>query len=67
MHTLPLRHKEEHFVKYQDIPLAKPTDGLKYKERQLDNIWRWVCQLQVYGHNGDTIHYMEKSKKPALP
>jgi hypothetical protein len=26
------------FVKHQDIPLAKPTDGLKYGERQLDNI-----------------------------
>jgi hypothetical protein len=39
---LPLRHKEEFFVKYQDVPLAKPTDSLKYGERQLDNIWRWV-------------------------
>ncbi len=27
MYMLPLRHKEEYFVKYQDIPLAKPTDG----------------------------------------
>jgi hypothetical protein len=25
---LLLRHKEEYFVKYQDIPLVKPTDGL---------------------------------------
>jgi hypothetical protein len=22
---LPLRHKNDYFVKYQDIPLAKPT------------------------------------------
>jgi hypothetical protein len=41
---LPLRQKEEYFVKYQDIPLAKLTDGLKYEERQLHDIWRWVCQ-----------------------
>jgi hypothetical protein len=27
-------------------------DGLKYGEHQLDNIWRWVCWSQVYGHNG---------------
>jgi hypothetical protein len=37
---LPLRYKEEYFVKYQDIPLAKPMDSLKYGERQLDKIWR---------------------------
>jgi hypothetical protein len=51
---LPLRHKEEYFVKYQNIPLAKPTDGLKYGKRQLDDIWRlgvlvksvWTWQLQ---------------------
>jgi hypothetical protein len=42
---LPLRNKEEYFVKYQDIPLlAKPTDGLKYGEDQLDDFWRWVCR-----------------------
>jgi hypothetical protein len=64
---LPLRHKEEYFVKYQDVPLAKPTDGPKYGECWSDNIWRWVCWSQEYGHNGDTIHYIEKSKKPALP
>jgi hypothetical protein len=64
---MPLRYKEEYFVKYQDIPLAKPTDGLKYGEHQLNNIWRWVCQSQVYGHGGDTIQYIEKSKKPTLP
>jgi hypothetical protein len=64
---LPLRHKEEYFVKDQDIPLAKPTDGLQYGERQLDNIWRWVCWSQVYGHNGCKTHYIEESKKPALP
>jgi hypothetical protein len=61
---LPLRHKEEYFVKYQDIPLAKSMDGLKYGECQLDNIWRWVCFSQVYGHNSGTTHYIEKSKKP---
>ncbi len=66
MYTLPLRHKGEYFVKYQDILLAKPTDGLKYGEHQLDNVWRWVCWLQVYGHNSGMIHYIEKSKKPAL-
>jgi hypothetical protein len=64
---LPLRYKEEYFVKYQDIPLAKQMDGLKYGERQFDKIWRWVCWSQVYGHNGDTIHYIEGSKKYALP
>jgi hypothetical protein len=42
-------------------------DSLKYGERQLDDIWRWVCWSQVYGHNSDTIHYIEKSKKPVLP
>jgi hypothetical protein len=67
VYTLPLRHKEEYFVKYQDIPLAKPMDGLKYGEHQLESIWRWVCWSQVYGHNGDAIHYIEKGKKPALP
>ncbi len=67
MYTLPLRYKEEYVVKYQDIPLAKPTDGLKYGEHQLDNIWRWVCQSLVYGHGGDMIQYIEKSEKPALP
>jgi hypothetical protein len=30
---LLLKHKEEFFIKYQDIPLAKPTDGLEYGER----------------------------------
>jgi hypothetical protein len=61
---LPLRHKEEYFIMNQDIPLAKPTDGLKYEEHQLYNIWRWVCQSQVHGHDGDTIqarnlHYLK--------
>jgi hypothetical protein len=37
---LPLRHKEEYFVKYQDIPLAKPMNSFKYGELQLDDIWR---------------------------
>ncbi len=53
--------------KNQDIPLAKPIDSLKYGERQLDNIWRWVCWSQVYGHDGDMIPYIEKSKEAALP
>ncbi len=67
MYTLPLRHKKEYFIKYRDIPLVKPTDGLKYGKHQLDDIWTWVCWSQVYGHDGDTIHYIERSKKPALP
>jgi hypothetical protein len=67
VYTLPLRHKEEYFVKYQDIPLAKPSDGLKYGEHQLDNIWIWVCWSQVYGHDGCKTHYIAKSKKHALP
>jgi hypothetical protein len=61
---LPLRHKEEYFVKYQDIPLAKPTDGPKYGEHHLDNIWRWVCWSQVNGHNGCKTHCIEKTKNP---
>jgi hypothetical protein len=40
VYMLPLRYKEEYFAKYQDIPLAKPIDGLKYREHQLDDIWR---------------------------
>jgi hypothetical protein len=64
---LLLRHKEDYFVKYHNILLAKPKDSLKYGERQLNDIWIWVCRSQVYGHDGDTIHYIEKSKKPALP
>jgi hypothetical protein len=48
-------------------PFAKPTDGLKYGEHQLEDIWRWVCWSQVYGHYSCTIHNIEKSKKPALP
>jgi hypothetical protein len=55
------------FFMYQDIPIAKPTDGLKYEEPQLENIWRWVCWSQVYGHDSGTVQYIEKSKKPALP
>jgi hypothetical protein len=55
------------FIKYQDIPLAKPTVGLKCGERQLDDIWRWVCRSQVYGHGSCKIHYIEKSKKHTLP
>jgi hypothetical protein len=41
--------------------------NLKYGERQLEDIWRWVCQSQVYGHDSGTTHYIEKKEKPALP
>jgi hypothetical protein len=64
---LPLRHNGGYFVKYQNILLANPTDGLKYGERQLDDIWRWVCWSQVYEHDSGTTHYIEKSEKPTLP
>jgi hypothetical protein len=64
---LPLRHNREYFVKYRNILLAYPTDGLKHGERQLEDSWRWVCQSQVYGHGSCKTHYIEKSKKPALP
>ncbi len=62
LYTLPFRGDGEYFNKYQNIPLAKPTDGLKYGEHQLDDIWRWVFWSQVYGHNSDMIQYIEKSK-----
>jgi hypothetical protein len=58
---------ETQSIKYQDIPLAKPTDSLKYGEHQLDYIWRWVCWSQVYGHDSCKTHYIEKSERPALP
>jgi hypothetical protein len=64
---LPLRHNREYFVEYQNILLANPTDGLKYGKCQLKDIWRWVCQSKVYGHNSNKTHYIEKSKKPTLP
>ncbi len=41
-------------------------DGLKYGERQLEDIWRWVCWSQVYGRDSGKAHYIEKSKKPTL-
>ncbi len=65
--TLPLRHNREYFVKYQNILLANPMDGLKYGEHQLEDIWRWVCWSQVYGQDSCKTHYIEESKKPALP
>ncbi len=34
-------------VKYQNILLANPTDGLKYGERQFEDIWGWMCWSQV--------------------
>jgi hypothetical protein len=64
---LPLRHNSEYFVKYQNIILEKPMDGLKYGEHQLEDIWRWVCWEQVNGHGSCKTHYIEKSKKPSLP
>jgi hypothetical protein len=33
-------------------------DGLKYGERQLEDIWIWECWSQVYGHNRGTIVYL---------
>jgi hypothetical protein len=42
-------------------------DGLKYGEHQLDDIWRCVSQSKVYGHGSCKTHYIEKSKKSALP
>ncbi len=67
VYTMPLRHNRGCFAKYQNILLANPTDGLKYGEHQLEDIWRWVCWSQVYKHNSGMTHYIEKSKKPALP
>ncbi len=42
-------------------------DSLKYGECQLEDIWRWVCWSQVYEHDSCKTHYIEKSKKLALP
>jgi hypothetical protein len=50
-------------------------DGLKYGECQLGNIWtfqlediwRWVCWVQLYGHASYKINCIEKSKKPGFP
>ncbi len=42
-------------------------DGLKYGEHQLEDILRWLCWSQVYGHDSCKTQYIEKSKKPALP
>jgi hypothetical protein len=64
---LLLRHNREYFVKYQKILLEKPMGSLKYKECQLDAIWRWVCWDQVNGHGSCKTYYIEKSKKHALP
>jgi hypothetical protein len=47
--------------------ISNPTDGHKYRERWLEDIWRWICRSQVYGHDSGRTHYIEKSKKPALP
>ncbi len=69
-YTLPLRHNREYFVKYRNILLANPTDGLKYGEHQLEYIWRWLCWAcwsQVYGQNSCKTHYIEESEKPTLP
>jgi hypothetical protein len=53
-----IKTQEEYFVMYQDNPLAKPTGGLKYGERHLDDIWRWVCWSQAYGHGSCKTHYI---------
>ncbi len=42
-------------------------DGLKCGEHQVEDIWRWVCWSQVYGHDSCKTHYVEKSEKLALP
>ncbi len=55
---LLLRHNRGYFVKCQNILLPNPMDGLKYEERQLEDIWRWVCWSQVYGHNCGRTHYI---------
>ncbi len=60
--TLLLRHNSEYFIKYRNIILEKPTGGLKYRERQLDDICRWVCRDQVNGHDGCKTHYIEKAR-----
>ncbi len=65
--TLPLRHNRGYFFKYQNILLANSADGLKYGDHQLEDIWRWVCWSQVYGHGSCKTQYIEKSKKAALP
>ncbi len=67
VYTLLLRHNKGYFVKYQNILLVNPTNGLKYGERWLEDIWRWVCWSQVYGHNSGKTNNIEKSKKPAFP
>jgi hypothetical protein len=64
---LLLKHNREYFIKYQNIILANLMDGLKYREHQLDDIWRGVCQDQVNGHGSFKTHYIEKSKRPVLP
>jgi hypothetical protein len=64
---LLLRHNGGYFVKYQNILLANPMDGLKYGESQSDDIWRWACQSQLYEHISGKINYIDKSKNPKLP
>ena len=41
MLLMMLRHSSEYFVKYRK-KMEKPTDGLKYGEHQLGNIWSHV-------------------------
>jgi hypothetical protein len=39
---------QQRIIRYlSNILLAKPTDGLKYGEHQLEDIWRWVCCVIV--------------------
>jgi hypothetical protein len=42
-------------------------DGLMYRECQIEDIWRWVCRVQVIGHGSCKTQDIEKSKKPDLP
>jgi hypothetical protein len=32
----------------------------------LDDVWRWVCWSQVYGHSSCKTNYIEKNEKLAL-
>ena len=78
---LPLRHNREYFVKYQNIfwrsqwmVLSMENisweifgDMCEYGHVSWDNIWRWVCWVQLYGHGSCKTHHIEKSKKHAYP
>ncbi len=57
---LPLRHNKEYYVKYQNVLLANPTNGLKYGEHQLEDIWKWVCRSQWTRQLQDPLHREEQ-------